>query len=470
MEALTNYWSNRIRDTTVDGGENTMTTIISNELPDIPRLYTAIAQWGACMIFLFLLPRRFRGVKLAAACAAALGLQCLLLMLTGSIKVYYLWILFMSAAAGLMVLYLFSSCRVSWWEACYCALQAFVLAEFVTSLTWQVYCFYFYQNLSTVGGLPLFFLFCISIDLFYWWLLHRWHKDGTVLEIHVKDVGTAVFIALLTFFVSNISYIPNYFPLVTPFTSGSGESVATLRTMMDLGGLAMMYAHYVMRCEMHDREELKIMEGILESQYQQYQQSKESIELVHYKYHDLKHQIELLRMEPDPQKREEYLEGMEEEIRQFEAQNKTGNKVLDTILTGKTITCQKYQIVLNCVADGSLLNFMDVMDLSSILGNALDNAIEYEVKVEDPEKRLIHVAIFSQKNFLIMRFENYFEGELDMSGGVPATTKEENKGFHGYGIKSIRHTVKKYGGAVNIAVKDHWFDLKILIPMQGRES
>ncbi|MCD7885408.1 MAG: ATP-binding protein [Lachnospiraceae bacterium] len=446
-----------------------MSTTISNALPDIPRIYTALAQWGACMLFLFLLPRRLRGVKLAAAGAAALVLQCLLLMLTGSIRVYYLWILFMSAAAGLMVLCLFSCCRISWWEAFYCALQAFVLAEFVTSLSWQVYCFYFYRNLSAAGGFPVFLLFCILIYLFYWWMLHHWHKDGTVLEIHAKDVWVGLFIALLTFFVSNISFIPNYFPFVTPFTMGSGESVATLRTMMDLGGLAMMYAHYVMRCEMHDREELKIMEGILESQYQQYQQSKESIELVNYKYHDLKHQIELLRMEPDPQKREEYLAGMEEEIRQFDAQNKTGNKVLDTILTGKSIICQKYQIVLNCVADGTLLNFMDVMDLSSILGNALDNAIEYEMKIEDPEKRLIHVAIFAQKNFLIMRFENYFEGELNMNGDVPATTKEENKGFHGYGIKSIRHTVKKYGGAVNVAVKDHWFELKILIPMGEKE-
>ncbi|MCD8104219.1 MAG: ATP-binding protein [Lachnospiraceae bacterium] len=443
---------------------------ITNELPDIPRLYTAIAQWGACLIFIFLFPKRFRAVRLAVNGVVALALQCLLLTLTGSIKIYYLWIFFMAAAAGLMVLYLYGSCRVSWWEAFYCALQAFVLAEFVASLSWQVYCFYFYSTLSVAGGFPLFLLFCVLIYVFYWWMLHRWHKSGTVLEIRARDVWAGLFISLLTFLVSNLSYVTYYFPLVTPFTAGSGESVATLRTMMDLGGVAMMYAHYVMLCEMHDHEELKIMEGILESQYQQYQQSKESIELVHFKYHDLKHQIELLRLEPDPQKREEYLEGMEEEIRQFEAQNKTGNKVLDTMLTGKTITCQKHQIVLNCVADGSLLNFMDVMDLCSILGNALDNAIEYELKVPDPEKRLIHVAIFSQKNFLIMRFENYFEGELDMSGDVPATTKEENKGFHGYGIKSIRHTVKKYNGAVNVAVKDNWFELKILIPMQGKES
>ena len=57
---------------------------------------------------------------------------------------------------------------------------------------------------------------------------------------------------------------------------------------------------------------------------------------------------------------------MEEEIRQYETQNKTGNEVLDTLLGAKGIECQKEEIELTCVADGSLLEFMDVMDICSI--------------------------------------------------------------------------------------------------------
>ncbi|MCD7814967.1 MAG: GHKL domain-containing protein [Lachnospiraceae bacterium] len=436
----------------------------TNVLPDIPRLYTAIAEWGACVLFILLLPRRFPVLRLTVISGAALLLQCLLLVLTGEMKTFYLWIFIMIVAAFLMAVFLFQCCRVNWWEALYCALQAFVLAEFTTSLSWQIYCFYFYSSVSVVKGFPLFLLFCAIIYPVYWWMLHRRNKTETGMDIYTRDVISVLFITVLTFFVSNLSYIPSYFSFVTPFTTGSGETIATLRTMMDLGGVAMMYAHYVTRCEMHDREELKMMDGILESQYQQYQQSKESIELVNYKYHDLKHQIEILRMESDPQKREKYLNEMEEDIRQFEVQNKTGNKVLDTLLTGKSITCQRHQIAINCVADGKLLDFIDTMDLCAILGNALDNAIECEMKISDPEKRLIHVAIFSQKNFVIMWFENYFDGELSMNGDMPVTTKDES-GFHGYGVKSIRHTAKKYNGAASISVKDGWFELKILIPM-----
>ena len=104
------------------------------------------------------------------------------------------------------------------------------------------------------------------------------------------------------------------------------------------------------------------------------------------------------------------------------------------------------------------------MDICSIFGNALDNAIECELKIPDKEKRLIHVTVSQQKNFLMIRVENYFEGVLRQKEGSFATTKKE-KQFHGYGIKSIKYTVDKYGGAVHIDAEKQWFDLKILIPL-----
>ena len=161
-----------------------------------------------------------------------------------------------------------------------------------------------------------------------------------------------------------------------------------------------------------------------------------SIELINYKYHDLKHQIAVLRSEEDPQKREAFLDEMEAEIRQYEAQNKTGNKVLDTVLTSKSLYCNKNGITFTCVADGTLLDFMDVMDICSIFGNALDNAIECEMKIPDKEKRLIHVTVSRQKAFLILKFENYCEEKLQYQDGNIATTKKDKK-YHGYGMKSV---------------------------------
>ena len=156
---------------------------------------------------------------------------------------------------------------------------------------------------------------------------------------------------------------------------------------------------------------------------------------------------------------------MEEEIRQYETQNKTGNEVLDTLLGAKGIECQKEEIELTCVADGSLLEFMDVMDICSIFGNALDNAIECEKKLAEPEKRMIHLHVSSKRNFLIIKIENYYEGKIQFEQELPVTTKEE-KEFHGYGLKSLKYTVHRYKGEVDISTEHNWFRLRILIPLR----
>ena len=280
------------------------------------------------------------------------------------------------------------------------------------------------------------------------------------MDLERKEFGSALIIGIAVFAVSNLSFVTTN----TPFSSQYSFEIANIRTLVDLGGVAMLYAHMVQCCEVKVRRELEAVQNVLQNQYQQYKQSRESIDLINYKYHDLKHQIAVLRSEQDPEKRNAFLNKMEEEIKQYELQNKTGNKVLDTVLTSKSLYCDKHDITLTSVADGSLLDFMDIMDICSIFGNALDNAIECELKIPDKEKRLIHVTVTQQRNFLMIRFENYFEGQLNVKEGRLATTKKE-KQFHGYGIKSIRYTANKYEGAVDIDTKDNWFDLKILIPI-----
>ena len=217
------------------------------------------------------------------------------------------------------------------------------------------------------------------------------------------------------------------------------------------------------------KKELTAIDHMLNLQYRQYLDFKMNTEYISRQCHDLKHQIAVLRSEEDPQKREAFLDQMEAEIRQYEAQNKTGNKVLDTVLTSKSLYCNKNGITFTCVADGTLLDFMDVMDICSIFGNALDNAIECEMKIQDKEKRLIHVTVSRQKAFLILKFENYCEEKLQYQDGNIATTKKDKK-YHGYGMKSIRYTVNKYGGAVTIDTKENWFDLKILIPIKEEQG
>lgn len=433
-------------------------------LGNIPRIYTALAEWLACMVYIHQFRRRFSGWKLAGVAGAFLAAQSAFLILTRSVPLGF-WMPCMAAAVGLMFLFVYTCCDLPLLDAGYCCIRAFMLAEFAAALEWQLY--YYAALITRQHGewLRAGFLWAVYGLVFgaMYYIEHQGRQSKQVLHVSGREFLSAAVIGVSAFLMSNLSYAVSN----TPFSGQYATEIFNTRTLMDLGGLAILYAYHVQRAELRMKHELDAINGILQNQYVQYQQSRESIELIDRKYHDLKHQIAALRAEPDAARRNAWLDEMESDIKSYEAQNKTGNQVLDTVLTGKSLYCQKHGIGLTCVADGTLLSFMDVMDLCTIFGNALDNAIECEKQVREKDKRLIHVTVARQKGFLLLRFENYYEGQLQFEENLPVTTKKD-RAYHGYGLKSIKYTAHKYGGTVTINTEKNWFELKVLIPLDQK--
>ena len=375
----------------------------------------------------------------------------------------------MIISISLLLLYIYCSCDFGWKEAGYYCARAFISGEFAASLCWQIY---FY--IITTGIIPwkwvgfrwieMLAVYGVVFGIIYL-LENHLQKDGNEISINLRELLTVLIITAAVFAVSNLSYLDQS----TLFSSRFAGEMFTIRTLVDLSGLAVLYAYHIQVWELQMKFEVDTLQNILEMQYKNYQLSQESIEIVNQKYHDLKHQILLLKAEANSEKSTQYLEWMEKEIKFYEAQNKTGNKVLDAVLTSKSLYCQNNGIGFTCVADGELLNFMAEMDISALFGNILDNAIEGAQKISDPEKRLIHLSVARQKNFLRIRVENYCEEEIIFKNGIPQTTKKDKK-FHGFGMKSIQSTVKKYGGSVTAGVRDKWFELRILIPLAKSKS
>lgn len=434
---------------------------MNDVMPNIPRVLTALAEWGACLLYVCKYQRRLRGWKLSFTLAAALVIQCVFLHFTGSWPVA-LWIPCMAVAVGLMFLIIFLCGNMTAVSAGYCTARAFLLAEFAASLSWQLYSFA--SSGRTWAGplacLPFTAVVYGAVFLIMFRLEPRQAGFNRQLSIQRSELWPAILIGLSCFVMSNLSFVYSN----TPFSGSYISEIYNIRTLVDLAGVVMLYAYHVQRSELQIRQELDAVQNILQNQYVQYRQSRESIDLINRKYHDLKHQIAVLRAEPDAQKRSDFLDEMESEIRNYEAQNKTGNSILDTVLTGKSLYCAKHSIELTCVADGALLTFMSVMDICSVFGNILDNAIECELGISDKAKRLIHLAVFSKRDFLIIRCENYCPEPVTFREGDPVTTKDDGQ-YHGYGIKSLRYTAQKYGGSMTIEAKDDWFILNILIPL-----
>ena len=211
------------------------------------------------------------------------------------------------------------------------------------------------------------------------------------------------------------------------------------------------------------RKEIEMMNLLREKEREQYQLSKETIALINQKTHDLKHQIRALREMPKEQA-DRHLDEMEESVSIYEAIIKTGNETLDIILTEKSLFCREQGITLSCVADGSCLDFMDTVDLYTILGNAIDNAIEAAGQLKEREKRQIDLMIYRRKKFLTIQLINPLETPLAYEEGDLVTTKKD-RDYHGFGLKSIRHNLKKYDGALNIEEADGCFFVTMIIPI-----
>ncbi len=211
-------------------------------------------------------------------------------------------------------------------------------------------------------------------------------------------------------------------------------------------------------------KELLTMNLLLKQQSDQYHLTRENIDLINRKCHDLKHQIRAIRSMENDEKKEAYIAELEQSVQIYESIVKTGNEVLDTILTDKSLYCDAHGIKINCIVDGSQLRFIETVDLYAVLGNAIDNAIECVSEFTEKAKRLIDIRIYSKGEFLIMEISNPFEGNLKFKNGLPVSTKK-NAGYHGYGLKSIKHTVKQYNGFLNVDTSNQRFSLKMLIPL-----
>lgn len=432
-------------------------------LPDIPRLYTALAEWLACLVYILPLKKRVKGSLFYLALCGWLALLCGIQYVAGLLHPAF-WVEMMLLAILGMLSFVFCLCNIKLTAAIYFMVRAFILAEFAASFEWQIYCF-FSANGSRGGAVvsALFLVVIFAAVFVAMWFIERRHlpQNGTLL-VGKKEMGSTLLIGLSVFIMSNISFVlPN-----TPFSSVNREAIFYIRTLVDFAGVVMLYSQLEQRREMDSRRELQALDDAFRRQYDQYCMARDNDDQIRRQYHDLKHKIEVIRAEADPAKRDEYLREMDLAIKKHEAENRTGNSVLDTILFGKALYCTEHDINLTCVADGTLLGFIETMDICTVFGNALDNAIESVEKLPDPEKRLITMSVSAQNDFVLIRLENYTEDNLVIGNELPATKKKDPL-YHGYGLKSIKTVVEKYGGSFTIQAADHWFQLMILLPKQS---
>ena len=216
------------------------------------------------------------------------------------------------------------------------------------------------------------------------------------------------------------------------------------------------------------QEELSLQKQLWMRHQAQYERASDSVKLINHKCHALKCQLSELKKivaQTGNAPENTVLQEIENSVSVYDSIIETGNEILDTILTEKSLLCAANDITFTCVADGKAVGFLEAVDLFSMIGNALDNAEEAVRKLEDHDKRAISVSIFSRHGIAILQVENFYEGDLRFVDGLPVTTKGDPN-YHGFGLKSIRSTAEKYGGTVSVQAEDGLFLLRVALPVE----
>lgn len=201
---------------------------------------------------------------------------------------------------------------------------------------------------------------------------------------------------------------------------------------------------------------------VMQLKQQQFVMRRNSIDQVRKQYHDMKNLLLYLEKKPSNENFRAHLSKILDDIHPVEYHLDTGCDVLDILVSEKLGFCEKNGIVCTVIADGSIFSHIAPLDMVTIIGNAMDNAIEACLRI--PEKqRFIEIRTAQPAGFSVLRFANSCDGHLFEENGAVRTRKTDEEN-HGFGLANIRSVIESYHGEMNWQMEDNEFTLTILFP------
>ncbi len=309
-----------------------------------------------------------------------------------------------------------------------------------------------YYTVFIICAVSFYFLFIKRIaiklknrSLNYKMLLITFFILGiTVFLCSVEDV----YFAKLS--VERENRFDNYFYYVLRQTGNAFSAVCCLIVIL-LASKSIMESQLL--------KEVEYLKYAVQQGEKQYQISKDSIELINVKCHDIKYKLDALSAQGTM--RAEELKELRDSISFYDLKKDTGNGLLNVLINEKSLYCEQNGITLSCMIDGKKLDFIEAGDLYCLFGNLIDNALEAVKEIAEKERRIVNVSVKSKGNIVIVQEENYFIGERNFSDGLPLTTKSD-KSSHGFGMRSMGMIVEKYGGELKAFTADGIFHLNII--------
>lgn len=215
------------------------------------------------------------------------------------------------------------------------------------------------------------------------------------------------------------------------------------------------------------RAEYEITKEKMNIQYKYYLNLQESQEKIKKLYHDMNnHIICIQNIYGKHELSNKYIEDINNQIKDCRSIFDTKSIILDVILNEKKSICDKNDINFLVDINFSKCGFIEITDICSIFSNMIDNAIEACNKIKDSnigkEIKLRGTIINS---FFVIKCENTKVNNINLRNNKLITDKEDSF-LHGIGVNSVKSSVEKYNGNVEISSDENSFTMIIYIPIK----
>lgn len=139
---------------------------------------------------------------------------------------------------------------------------------------------------------------------------------------------------------------------------------------------------------------------------------------------------------------QDYVAKLSGQLKSYASNCHSGNMMLDVIINKYVLACERYEIVFEYEIRSCNLSSVEDIDLVAILGNLLDNAL---TSAKESDKKVLQMETSVQNGYQVINIRNSCSIAPIMDGGKLRSTKN-NAVFHGFGLKSVARTLKKYDG------------------------
>lgn len=164
----------------------------------------------------------------------------------------------------------------------------------------------------------------------------------------------------------------------------------------------------------------------------------------------------------DENKSMEYESLIESKINSLFTKFHCTNNILSAIMSQKINISGNKNIKVKTQIEDILFDFIDDLDMTAIFANLWDNAIE-ACEMVDESERFISIIIGQVNDFIIICFENSFNGNINIKNGNIFSSKSKHDGL---GISIIKSSIEKYSGSISFNYENNTFKAEALIPIQ----